>query len=104
MDERRKSFRYSEQVYLKMFVYDASVKPARITNFKAASLDVSLGGFRMESDYELAAGAIVGFATDEDRSSRGMSGVGEVRWCRPAGRSGGFEYGVSALYNRSFFS
>jgi hypothetical protein len=104
MDERRKSFRYSEQVYLKMFVYDAAVKPARMTNFKAMSLDVSLGGFRMESDHELASGAIVGFSTDEDRSSRSMSGVGEVRWCRPAGRAGGFEYGISALYNRSLLT
>jgi hypothetical protein len=100
MDERRKSPRYSEYVDLKMFVYDATIKPAKITNFKAWSLDVSLGGFRMESAQELAAGSIIGFTANGDMPSRDMSGIGEVRWCQPSGKSGCFEYGISALYNR----
>lgn len=100
MDERRKFPRHSKQLYLKMFSYDPHVIPAVITNFTAMTLDVSHGGFRMESRQELTTGSIVGFQTPEDNSSHSISGVGEIRWHRPSGKTGYSEYGIAALYNR----
>jgi len=53
MDERRKFTRYSKDLYLKLFVYDTKIAPAIITNFKARTIDVSRGGFRMKATKNL---------------------------------------------------
>lgn len=93
MDERRKYPRYPEELQINMFVHDPS-EPSNIANFKARTLDVSRGGFRIESPRELAAGSIVGFVMDEDVSTHVMSKIGEVRWCQPSRKTENFEFGM----------
>jgi len=93
MNERRKFPRYSEELHVNMFVHDPN-EPSNIANFKARTLDVSRGGFRIESPRELATGSIVGFVLDEDISTHVMSKIGEVRWCKPSTKSECFEFGM----------
>jgi hypothetical protein len=97
MAEQRKYPRYFEHLYLKMFVYDPNITPAKVSNFKASTLDVGLGGFRIESPEELTIGSIVGFQSTEDISSHNMSGLGEVRWGKPSNKAEYFEYGIAAF-------
>lgn len=93
-NERRKYPRYSEEISVKMFVHDPN-KPSRIANFTARTLDVSRGGFRIESPRELATGSIVGFVLDNEVATHVMSKIGEVKWCRPVDRSEYFEFGMA---------
>ena len=94
VNERRQFPRYSEELEVKMFVHDPS-KPSKIANFKARTINVSLGGFRIESPRELTTGSIVGFVLDDDISTHVMSKVGEVKWCVPSGKSDHFEFGMA---------
>ena len=104
MDERRKFSRYSEHVYRKMFAYDPEASSALITNFKARTLDMSHGGFRMETPKDLPTGSIIGFRNLEDMSPHAITGIGEVRWQRPSRKAGYSVYGIAALYNRFLYS
>lgn len=95
MDERRKLRRFREELHLLMAVCDTKSKPPEIISFKARTLDVSLGGMRLESPEKVAKGSIVGFEMDEEFSVKGISGVGEVRWCRAQPESDKFEFGIA---------
>jgi hypothetical protein len=94
MNERRKFPRYSKELGVKMFVHDPA-EPSKIANFEARTLDVSDGGFRIESPRKLAEGSIVGFVFDHDVSRHVVSKVGEVRWCNPSEKSACFELGMA---------
>jgi hypothetical protein len=94
-DERRKLRRFREELHLLLAVCDTRRKPPEIISFKARTIDVSLGGMRLESPEKVAAGSIVGFEMVEEFSGRGISGVGEVRWCRAQPDTDKFEFGIA---------
>lgn len=94
-DERRKLRRFHEELHLLLAVCDTKCKPPEIISFKARTVDVSLGGMRIEGPQKVAAGSIVGFEMDEEVSPKGISGVGEVRWCRGKPESDNFEFGIA---------
>lgn len=104
MDERRKFSRYSEHVHLKMAAYDRQVLSPVITNFTARTIDMSHGGFRMETRQYLPTGSIIGFRNSVDMEPHAITGIGEVRWQRPSRKSGYSVYGIAAFYNRFFYS
>lgn len=95
INERRKFPRISQQLYLKMYVSDTDLDSSKIHDFKARTLDISLGGLRIESPRELTPGSIVCFETDEEITSRKISGIGEVRWCKPSVKSDSYEFGIA---------
>ncbi|HHO46887.1 MAG TPA: PilZ domain-containing protein [Desulfobacteraceae bacterium] len=95
MVERRKYPRYSEQLHLTIYVYDTISKRPDRNGFKAMSLEGSHGGFRIESPRELPSGSLVLFESDDDASALSKAGTAEVRWCKPAVKSGFFEFGIS---------
>lgn len=95
INERRKFPRIAQQLFLKMYVSDSHLKASEIHDFKAKTLDISFGGFRLESPRELMPGSIVCFESDEDDSSHNISGTGEVRWCKPSKKSDYFEFGIA---------
>jgi hypothetical protein len=94
MNERRKFPRFAQHIYLKLFVCDPSMKPSRMTYFKARTLDISRGGLRIESPREFTPGSVVGFKPD-NISSHNISGFGEVKWCRQSGTPDCFEFGIA---------
>jgi len=94
-EERRKFRRVAEQLPLRMHVRDARIDGAPGNDFRARTLDVSLGGFRIEGPLQVAPGTIVCFAGDGDISARHISGTGEVRWCRPSRKPHRFEFGIA---------
>lgn len=88
MKERRKFPRYARQLYLILYVDDD-------TAFKAMTLDISCGGFRLKSPRELRPGTMIAFQPHDALSSHGISGTGEIMWCNPSGKSDYFEFGVA---------
>jgi len=58
------------------------------------TLDGSHGGFRIESPRKLPPGSLVLFESD-DAPALSKAGNAEVRCCRPAKKSGCFEFGIS---------
>jgi len=93
--ERRKLRRYPEQLYLDIVVCDRTRSPQLMNACKGKSLDVSLGGLRLESYRELTPDSIVSFVMDPDFSSESLLGIGEVKWCRPQNGSNKFESGIA---------
>jgi len=94
-EDRRKFQRFAELLYLDLVVCDANIIPREINGFKARTLDVSLGGLRIESPRELATDTILSFDSDPEFSSESLSGVGDVKWCRPQKDSDKFEFGIA---------
>lgn len=93
--DRRRLRRYPEQVYLDLVACDRSLNPQLMKAYKAKSLDVSLGGLRVESFKEFPSDAVVSFVLDPEFSSETLLGVGEVKWCLPKKDSNKFESGIA---------
>jgi hypothetical protein len=88
MKERRKFTRYAQHLYLILYVNDDTV-------FKAMTLDISRGGFRLESPRELTPGTLIAFKPHGNIASHNISGTGEVMWCKPSRKSDHFEFGIA---------
>jgi hypothetical protein len=87
--ERRKFPRFAQRLPLQLRTND--------TPFKAMTLDISHGGLRIESTRELPPGAIVYFKPDET-STHSISGIGEVKWCKPSAKQNYYEFGVASYF------
>lgn len=95
MKERRKFPRHARQLYLILYVDDDKV-------FKAMTLDISCGGFRLQSTRELQPGMMIAFRPQDAASSHGITGTGKVVWCNPAEKTEHFELGVAFLTPMEF--
>lgn len=95
MDERREFPRFSREIYLRLYVHRRDDFSAGISSFTVRTLDVSRGGLRMESPQALTTGSRVGFESLDDASSRSISGIGEVMWCKPSTKLDNFEFGIA---------
>jgi hypothetical protein len=93
--DRRKLQRFAEQLPLHLVVCDINVEPRIINTYKTKTLDVSVGGLRMESPRKLNVNTIVSFELDPDFSSESLLGVGEVKWCELQNGSEKFEFGMA---------
>ena len=93
--DRRRLRRYPEQLYLDLVVCDRNTGLSAMNSCKAKSLDVSLGGIRIESPEEFTRDSVVSFMLDPEFSSDELLGVGEVKWCVPKKDSGKYEAGVA---------
>jgi hypothetical protein len=93
--DRRRLRRYPEHIHLDLVVCDRNNSPQLMNACKAESLDISLGGLRLESCRELNPESIVSFVMDPDFSNGSLLGVGEVKWCRRQNNSNKFETGIA---------
>lgn len=62
---------------------------------KARTVDLGLGGMRVESAAHLSVDASVSFTFQGGSSIAGYTGVGEVKWCKEKEKGGGFEAGLA---------
>ena len=62
---------------------------------KVRSIDVSLGGLRVESASEISPDSVVSFIMSPDFSSESLLGFGEVKWCISDEESNKFESGIA---------
>ncbi len=93
--DRRRLQRYPEQIYLDLIVSDRKRDLKVLSSYKAKSLDVSLGGLRLESYKKINKNTAVSFVMDPDFSSESLLGFGEVMWCKPKKDSNKFESGIA---------
>ena len=92
---RRKYRRVSDRATLSLSACDASRNFLELLDDKALTLDLSLGGMRLESNKKLQKDSLVTFQFSPDFSIPNLSGTGEVKWCEPADNSGHFQVGVA---------
>lgn len=93
--DRRRMKRYPELLYFDLAACDKNKGPQVINIYKAKSLDISLGGMRLESHNEFMTDTLISFVMDPDFSSEDLLGVGEVKWCRPKENSTKYEMGIA---------
>jgi len=93
--DRRKKRRFAEQLYLDVVVCDPKKNPAVKNKYRVRTIDVSLGGLRIEGPTNLATDTVVGFELDHNLSAGSLAGVGAVKWCEPQRGSDKFEFGLA---------
>ncbi len=93
--DRRRLPRFAERLSLTLMSYYNNMSPRESICDKVATIDMSLGGVRIEGSRELAKDSFVNFEFDSDFSSPGLSGVGEVKWCKSRKDSDRFEAGIA---------
>ena len=94
-EERRRLKRYQEELCLDLVACDKNLWPHGMINHKAKTIDVSLGGLRLESSQEFSTDTVISFVMDPEFSSESLIGVGEVKWCMPKKESDSFESGIA---------
>lgn len=95
LGNRRKMKRFTDRFDVILAAFDQSGMSRQVEGFRATTLDISLGGLRMEAAQGLPADSIVGFELESDQLAQGLPGVGQVKWCVPRQDSGKFEIGLS---------
>lgn len=93
-DGRRRYRRVSDRFQLVLSSCDDDMTPLSVLDDHAFTLDLSLGGMRLESRRKISTGRPVAFAFSRDFTIPDLSGTGEVRWCEPDRDSGGFVAGL----------
>lgn len=93
--DRRRLPRFAERLSLTLMSYSNNVSQQESICDKVATIDMSLGGVRIEGSRELAKDSFVNFEFGPDSSSPGLSGVGEVKWCESQKDSDRFESGIA---------
>jgi len=98
-DRRRKQHRVKEEVPVSIVRMDAAGKEQ--TPFSATTLDMSLGGIRIQTQEELLPDLKVYFVFNDEFSVPNWSGLGEVRWTRKVVENDVFESGMAIVDNVS---
>jgi len=93
--DRRRLPRFAERLSLTLMSYYNNISSRESICDKVATIDMSLGGVRIEGSRELAKDSFVNFDFGSDFSSQGLSGVGEVKWCESQKDSDRFEAGIA---------
>lgn len=92
---RRKYRRVSDKVFLSLSSCDANRNVLELLDDKAFTIDLSLGGMRLESSKIITKDSCVAFQFSPDFSRPSLFGTGKVKWCKPADNSDHFQVGVA---------
>lgn len=93
--DRRRLRRYPEQLHLNLIVQVRNIGLKGMNLCKAKSLDISLGGLRVECSSEFAHDTVVSFVMNPEFSSDNLLGFGEVKWCLPKKGTDRYESGIA---------
>lgn len=92
---RRRFRRVAERLHLAVSECDVDKKPVSILDDRAMTVDLSLGGLRLESHQAITQDTCLAFDFGPDFSTPHLTGMGEVKWCEKKRDSDLFEVGVS---------
>jgi hypothetical protein len=92
---RRKYRRVSDRTSLSLTSCDESLNLQELIDGKAFTVDLSLGGMRLESNAEIQKDSLVSFQFSSEFSVPNLSGVGEVKWCEPLENSDLYQAGIA---------
>lgn len=98
---RRRFRRVDDHRPVKVSLCDQERRPLELLDENAVTIDLSLGGMRVQSHKELPRDAFICFEFDAGFTVPALAGVGEVKWCE-ASRNGAphFEAGVAFTDSR----
>ena len=77
---RRKYRRVADRFQLTLSSCDEDMNPVEILDNQAFTVDLSLGGIRLETHHQIQPSGIVAFTFGADFSIPDLAGVGEVKW------------------------
>lgn len=92
---RRRFRRIADRIPLILSACDMNKQPTELLDGSAVTLDLSLGGLRIESHTEIAIDTLIAFEFGADFSTPELSGIGEVKWCESRHNSGLYEAGIA---------
>ena len=78
---RRRFRRITDRISLAVSLCDINRRPVELLDDRAITLDLSLGGLRIESHKEIPKDTLVAFEFGPDFSTPDLTGIGEVKWC-----------------------
>ncbi len=96
---RRQYRRMTEQLLLAVSTCDEKGKPTVSFEEPFKTIDISLGGLRIESKEEIQANEIIAFTFGDDFAIPGFTGFGEVKWSRKITDGKNFQSGLAFLNN-----
>ena len=92
---RRKYRRVMDRTPLVLSAVDKNHNLLGLLDNNAFTLDLSLGGMRLQSKKEIQKDSLVSFQFSRDFSIPNLSGIGEVKWSEPAANGDHFQAGVA---------
>ncbi|MCB2184737.1 MAG: PilZ domain-containing protein [Desulfobulbaceae bacterium] len=92
---RRRYWRVADRVPLRVFVCDKERNNQEILDDRAVTVDLGLGGLRIESHKKISRNTFVSLEFASELAQAGASGLGEVKWCEAKDGSSLFEAGIA---------
>jgi len=92
---RRRFRRVVDSIPLAISLCDMSRTPLEMIDDKAITIDLSLGGLRVESHAMIPKDTFISFEFGSDFSTPDLAGTGEVKWCEARRDSDTFEAGIA---------
>lgn len=92
---RRKYRRVPDRTLVSLSSSGSGKNVLELLDDKAFTVDLSLGGMRLESNKKIKKDSLVSFQFSSDFSIPNLQGNGEVKWCEPLEDSDSFQVGVA---------
>lgn len=92
---RRRFRRVDDRTPLRVSLCDKDRRPLELLDENAITIDLSLGGMRLQSSRELPRDTLICFEFDSGFTVPDLAGVGEVKWCEPKNGSSLFQAGLA---------
>lgn len=93
---RRQYRRMPDHLLLSVSFCDETGKPLYRVEDPVRTVDISLGGLRLESKTKLPANELIAFTFGPDFIKPGFTGLGKVKWCQET-EGKGFQAGLAFL-------
>lgn len=91
---RRKYRRVADRFQLTLFSCDEDMNPAEILDDQAFTVDLSLGGIRLETRRHVQPPGVVAFTFGTDFSIPDLTGVGEIKWSEKNSDADRYQLGI----------
>ncbi len=92
---RRRFRRVADRIPMRLALCDKNGDSLQMLDEQAVTLDLSLGGLRLESNSRIDKDVVVAFEFADTFSVPELTGIGEVKWCAANKATDKFEAGIA---------
>ncbi len=92
--DRRGSVRISGSYSLQLAGLQKDGHTTSLLDKQATTVDLSLGGIRLQTHCELPVNSMVSFSMNGDSGGPPVQGIGQIRWCRPVEDTSVYHAGI----------
>lgn len=94
---RRQYRRMPEKLLVSVSLCDETGRPVAPVDETIKTMDISLGGLRLESRTRLPFNELIAFTFGPDFIKPGYTGLGRIKWCQADAAGDGFQSGLSFI-------